>query len=218
MRSPTRVFNRVPPPRLQPKNVTAVIPSEARNLFCFLFAAPFVGPLHKRMFPLDNSRYDDYGIEVAVTKIQKRPASSLETRVFVALLIAADRLSQQAEQLIKEHSLTGTQYNVLRILRGAEPAGLPCKGIGDRMISHDPDMTRLLDRMEKRGLITRERQVNDRRVVRTRITADGLAILKKLDAPVLELHRRQFRSLATARLKNLATALEEVIPQTPDNT
>jgi MarR family transcriptional regulator, organic hydroperoxide resistance regulator len=155
---------------------------------------------------------------VPVTKLQKRPASSLETRVFVALLIAADRLSQQAEQLMKEHSLTGTQYNVLRILRGSEPAGLPCKGIGDRMISHDPDMTRLLDRMEKRGLITRERQVNDRRVVRTRITADGLDILKKLDAPVLELHRRQFRNLAAARLKNLATALEEVIPQTPDNT
>ena len=188
------------------------------SLFCFPFAAPFVSPLHKRIFPLDNSRYDDYGREVPAAKLQKRPASSLETRVFVALLIAADRLSQQAERLIKEHSLTGTQYNVLRILRGAEPAGLPCKGIGDRMISHDPDMTRLLDRMEKRGLISRERQVNDRRVVKTRITADGLDILKKLDAPVLELHRRQFRNLAAARLKNLATALEEVIPQTPDNT
>jgi MarR family transcriptional regulator, organic hydroperoxide resistance regulator len=187
-------------------------------LLCFLFAPPFVDPRHKRIFPLDNSRYDDYAKSVPVTKLQKRPASSLETRVFVALLIAADRLSQQAEQLMKEHSLTGTQYNVLRILRGAEPAGLPCKGIGDRMISHDPDMTRLLDRMEKRGLLTRERQVNDRRVVRTRITADGLDILKKLDAPVLELHRRQFRNLAAARLKNLATALEEVIPQTPDNT
>jgi len=185
------------------------------SLFCFLSAAPFVD---KRIFPVDNSRYDDYSSNVSVTKLQKRPASSLETRVFVALLIAADRLSQQAEQLMKEHSLTGTQYNVLRILRGAEPAGLPCKGIGDRMISHDPDMTRLLDRMEKRGLLTRERQVNDRRVVRTRITADGLDILKKLDAPVLELHRRQFRNLAAARLKNLATALEEVIPQTPDNT
>ncbi len=155
---------------------------------------------------------------MTLAKPQKRSQQSLETRVFVALLIAADRLSQQAEQLMKEHSLTGTQYNVLRILRGAEPSGLPCKGISDRMISHDPDMTRLLDRMEKRGLITRERQVNDRRVVRTRITAAGLDILKKLDAPVQELHRRQFRNLAAARLKSLATALEEVIPQTSDNT
>jgi MarR family transcriptional regulator, organic hydroperoxide resistance regulator len=86
------------------------------------------------------------------------------------------------------------------------------------MISHDPDMTRLLDRMEKRGLITRERQADDRRVVKTRITAAGLDILKKLDAPIQELHRRQFRNLAAARLKNLATALEEVIPEKPDNT
>jgi DNA-binding MarR family transcriptional regulator len=155
---------------------------------------------------------------VTPTKPQKRSYQSLETRAFVALLIAADRLTQQAEQLMKEHSLTGTQYNVLRILRGAEPTGLPCKGISDRMISHDPDMTRLLDRLEKRGLISRERQADDRRVVKTRITAAGLDILKKLDAPVLELHRKQFRSLGAARLKNLATALEEVIPETPDNT
>jgi DNA-binding MarR family transcriptional regulator len=149
-------------------------------------------------------------------KPQKRTAPSLESRVFVALLIAADRLSQQAEQLMKQHSLTGTQYNVLRILRGAEPHGLPCKGISDRMISHDPDMTRLLDRMEKRGLITRVRQTDDRRVVKTGITAQGLEILRKLDAPVEELHRRQFRNIAVARLRSLAAALEE-IPQTPEN-
>ncbi len=71
---------------------------------------------------------------------------------------------------LNPHDLTGTQYNVLRILRGAEPDGLLCRGISERMISHDPDMTRLLDRMEKRGLITRERQKDDRRVIKTRIT------------------------------------------------
>ena len=71
---------------------------------------------------------------------------------------AADSLGQQAEQLVKANGLTGAQYNVLRILRGAEPEGLGCSSIGERMISHDPDMTRLLDRMEKRGLITRKRQ------------------------------------------------------------
>jgi DNA-binding MarR family transcriptional regulator len=149
------------------------------------------------------------------TRTPKRPIS-FETRVFVALLKAAERLTQQAEQLMKEHGLTGTQYNVLRILRGAEPAGLPCKGISDRMISHDPDMTRLLDRMEKRGMITRERQSNDRRVVKTRITADGLDILRKLDGPVQEIHQRQFRSLGAARLKSLATALEEILPPSPE--
>src|SRR5882724_5059002 len=144
---------------------------------------------------------------VTAGKSQKRTTASLESRVFVALLIAADRLSQQAEQLMKQHFLTGTQYNVLRILRGAEPLGLPCKGISDRMISRDPDMTRLLDRMEKRGLISRARQTDDRRVVKARITAPGLDCLKRLDAPVQDLHRRQFRHLTPALLKNLEDLL-----------
>ncbi len=96
------------------------------------------------------------------------------------------------EQLLKANDLTAAQYNTLRILRGAEPEGLPCSSIADRMISHDPDMTRLLDRMEKRSLITRERQKDDRRVVKTRITSQGLELLKTLDQPVHDLHKRQF--------------------------
>ena len=138
------------------------------------------------------------------------PSLPLENRIFVALLQAADTLSQEAEQLLKTVGLTGAQYNVLRILRGAEPQGLPCRGIGDRMISHDPDMTRLLDRMEKRGLITRERQTDDRRVVKTRITPQALSLLKTLDQPVQELHKRQFRHIPAARLKTLGALLEEV--------
>src|SRR5438445_3149103 len=172
----------------------------------------------RRTFPLDNSRYHDYILRVALSKGKKRDSASLETRVFVALLRAAERLSQDAEQLVKQQGLTGTQYNVLRILRGSEPAGLPCRGISDRMISHDPDMTRLLDRMEKRGLITRERQLDDRRVVKTRITPDGLDILRKLDAPVQDLHRRQFRNISGDRLKVLAAALEEILQKTPEAT
>lgn len=146
----------------------------------------------------------------------KKSAPSLEARVFVALLTAADRLVQDADRLMKAHGLTGTQYNVLRILRGAVPHGLPCKGISDRMISRDPDMTRLLDRMEKRGMISREREKDDRRVVKTRITAQGLEILRKLDSPVEELHRSQFRSVSSTRLKALAAALEEAFPKTPE--
>ena len=133
----------------------------------------------------------------------------LEGRVFVAILKAADELGQEAEQLIRTADLTGTQYNVLRILRGAGPEGLACRAIGDRMISHDPDITRLLDRMEKRGLITRERQKDDRRVVKARITPQGLALLKPLDQPVRDLHKRQFRHMAGARLKTLYDLLEE---------
>jgi DNA-binding MarR family transcriptional regulator len=134
----------------------------------------------------------------------------LEDQTFIALQRTADALAQDAEQLMKASGLTGAQYNVLRILRGAEPTGLACSDIGERMISHDPDMTRLLDRMEKRGMITRQRQTDDRRVVRTRITSEGLGLLKRLDQPVRELHKRQFRHIAAARLKLLAELLEEI--------
>jgi DNA-binding MarR family transcriptional regulator len=144
-----------------------------------------------------------------------RPAVPLEDRLFVAILKIADSLSQQAEQLIKTAGLTGAQYNVLRILRGAEPEGLPCRGIGERMISHDPDMTRLLDRMERRNLITRQRQKEDRRVIKTRVTADGLKLLKKLDQPVHDLHKRQFRHMTAARLKQMAELVVEVEKREP---
>ena len=134
---------------------------------------------------------------------------SLEERISVLLMRAADYVGQQGEQLLKSHGLTATQYNVLRILRGAGPEGLPCKSVGDRMISHDPDMTRLLDRMEKRGLIARERQKDDRRVVKTRITTSGLEILKKLDQPVREIHRKHFEHLNATKLKQLVELLGE---------
>jgi DNA-binding MarR family transcriptional regulator len=143
------------------------------------------------------------------------PPALPEERLFLALLKAADALGQQAEQLIKSASLTGTQYNVLRILRGAQPGGLACRAIGDRMISHDPDMTRLLDRMEKRGLIRRERQKDDRRVVKTHITSQGLEVLKPLDQPMRELHKRQFRHMPATRLKNLVELLEEIRGRKP---
>ena len=133
----------------------------------------------------------------------------------MSLLQTADTLGQEAEQLLKAAGLTGAQYNVLRILRGAEPSGLACRAIGERMISHDPDMTRLLDRMEKRGLITRERQCDDRRVVKTRITAQGLSLLKTFDQPVYNLHKRQFRHMSATRLKTLYDLLEEVRVRTP---
>ena len=134
----------------------------------------------------------------------------LEDHVFVALVKAADTLALQAEQLLKASGLSATQYNVLRILRGAEPAGLACRAIGERMISHDPDITRLLDRMEKRGLISRERQTDDRRVVKARITPAGLAALKTLDAPVREMHKKQFTHISAAKLKILSELLSEL--------
>jgi len=140
-------------------------------------------------------------------------ATGLEAQVFVAILKAADGLSGQAEQLMKANGLTGAQYNVLRILRGAGPGGLPCNGISERLISRDPDMTRMLDRMEARALISRERQKEDRRVVKAFITDEGLKLLKKLDVPVRDLHKRQFGHMSATRQKTLLELIMEVMAQ-----
>ena len=134
----------------------------------------------------------------------------LEEHVFIGLLRAADGLLQGVERLLKAHGLSPAQYNVLRILRGAPPEGLSCREIGERMLTRDPDMTRLLDRLEKNGLVIRERQKTDRRVVATRSTPKALEALRRLDQPVREIHRRQLRHLAGARLKTLLALLEEV--------
>jgi MarR family transcriptional regulator, organic hydroperoxide resistance regulator len=144
-------------------------------------------------------------------RVQTKPVTlPSEDRAFIALQKAADKLALQAEQLLKSKGPTGAQYNVLRILRGAEPQGLACSSIAERMISHDPDMTRLLDRMEKRNLITRQRQSDDRRVVKTRITGSGLELLKRLDPTVRNLHKQQFAHMTPASVRTLADLLDEM--------
>jgi DNA-binding MarR family transcriptional regulator len=140
----------------------------------------------------------------------KNSGTPVGAGLFVAFMQIADTFGAQAEQVIKTAGLTAAQYNVLRILRGAGPAGLACREIGERMISRDPDITRLLDRMEKRNLITRQRQSDDRRVVKTYVTPEGLELLKALDRPVSALHKRQFQGIAPAKLKALAAILEEI--------
>jgi len=134
----------------------------------------------------------------------------VEGHLFVAFMRIADEFGGEIEQLMKAAGLTAAQYNVLRILRGAGRAGLACREIGERMISRDPDITRLLDRMEKQQLITRERQSDDRRVVKAYATAQALEILKKLDQPVRETHKRQFRGMPATKLKMLATILQQL--------
>ncbi|MBZ5539804.1 MAG: MarR family transcriptional regulator [Acidobacteriia bacterium] len=138
-----------------------------------------------------------------------------EEEVFVSFQRAADWLLQGVERLLKPHGLSPAQYNVLRILRGAGPEGLSCREVAARMVTRDPDMTRLLDRLEKQGLLSRERRKDDRRVVTTRITPQGLELLQRLDQPLRELHRRQLRHIPAARLKTLAGLLEEVRARAP---
>ena len=122
------------------------------------------------------------------------------------LLRTTDMLSRGLVMLLKTEDLSANQYNVLRILRGS-PDGLPCGEIASRMITRDPDITRLLDRLEKRTLISRRRETKDRRMVMARITPDGLKLLARLDQPVEEAHRLQLGHLGRERLRALTTLL-----------
>lgn len=132
--------------------------------------------------------------------------ASLEEMTFLELVRTTDLLSRGMVQLLKTEDISSTQYNVLRILRGA-PEGLACGEIANRMITRDPDITRLLDRLEKRELISRCRETRDRRTVMTRITPEGLGLLGRLDEPVQAAHRKQLGHLGPERLRVLGELL-----------
>jgi MarR family transcriptional regulator, organic hydroperoxide resistance regulator len=141
---------------------------------------------------------------------QTIPFSSLEQEAYLSLLRTADALESQIELWLKQFNLTGTQYNTLRILRGAGAEGLPCSEIADRMITHDPDITRLMNRLEGRGLVSRTRDKNDRRVIYGRITNAGLKLLREMDAPVDEFGREMLSHVGEKQLKQLIALLEQV--------
>lgn len=136
----------------------------------------------------------------------KRSVGASEEAAFLELLRTTDMLSRGLVQVLKVEDVSSTQYNVLRILRGA-PQGLPCGEIASRMITRDPDVTRLLDRLEKRELISRCRETEDRRTVRARIAPEGLKLLARLDKPVLAAHHKQLGHLGRQRLQALTDLL-----------
>jgi DNA-binding MarR family transcriptional regulator len=135
----------------------------------------------------------------------RRPACP-EEAAYLDLLRTTDGLSRPLSEVLKAEDLSATQYNVLRILRGA-PDGLTCGEIGNRMITRDPDITRLLDRLERRGLISRSRGGQDRRVVLARIAPKGLEVLARLDEPVRQTHRKLLGHLGPERLRALERLL-----------
>jgi DNA-binding MarR family transcriptional regulator len=139
-------------------------------------------------------------------KLSERKAPSRQEAVFLELLRTTDTLMRRMAHVLKAEDLSTTQYNVLRILRGA-PEGLTCGEVGNRMITRDPDITRLLDRLERRGLISRSRESKDRRMVLTRITPEGLELLDGLDEAVQDAHRKQLGHLSGKEL----TALSELL-------
>ncbi len=139
------------------------------------------------------------------SRSKRRPDCPEET-VFLELLRTTDMLARGLAGVLKAEDLSAHQYNVLRILRGS-PEGLPCGEIASRMITRDPDITRLLDRLEKRTLISRCRETKDRRMVMARITPEGLKLLARLDEPVVEGHRKQLGHLGRERLRALTELL-----------
>lgn len=161
---------------------------------------------------LDSSRYNRYSLDVKraadLGTVQGRQAGTIEEATYLDLLRTAEALSRRMSAVLKAEDLSPTQYNVLRILRGAREA-LPCGEIASRMITRDPDITRLLDRLEKRGFISRSRETEDRRTVLTRITPEGLSLLARLDEPVQEAHKKQLGHLGRQRLRELAELLRE---------
>jgi DNA-binding MarR family transcriptional regulator len=136
----------------------------------------------------------------------KRLPDCPEEAVFLDLLRTSDVLSRSLDMVLKTHHLSANQYNVLRILRGS-PEGLPCGEIASRMITRDPDVTRLVDRLEKRNLISRCRETEDRRMVMVRITTEGLRLLGRLDEPVEKAHRKQLGHMGRERLRSLTELL-----------
>jgi DNA-binding MarR family transcriptional regulator len=162
--------------------------------------------------PVDNSCYNDYigrvsGVAEEIK--QRKPFSSREEEAFLALQRTADQLQWRAAEMLRPHGLSPTQYNALRILRGAGAEGLACSEIGERMVNRDPDITRLLDRLEKRGLVTRSRCQKDRRVVTATLTPQGRKLLGTLDRPVEEFARSLLGHLGKGRLAALIELLAD---------
>jgi DNA-binding MarR family transcriptional regulator len=146
---------------------------------------------------------------------QTKPFSTPEEEALVSLQRTADQLQGCLSDMLKPHGLSPTQYNALRILRGAGDEGRSCSEIAERMINRDPDITRLVDRLERRGLVKRSRDSRDRRVITTRITAAGLELLKSLDEPIEELNRKLLGHMGEEQLGRLIKLLESARERVP---
>jgi DNA-binding MarR family transcriptional regulator len=144
---------------------------------------------------------------------QNRPFVSLEQEVYLSILRTASELSHAVDQLFRPFDITPSQYNVLRILRGAGADGLCRNEISERMVTATPDMSRLLDRMERAGWVTRERAEDDRRQVSTYITKSGMELLETLERPIRDFLARLFDGVAVNDLKAILKVNDQIRTQ-----
>ncbi len=140
---------------------------------------------------------------------QRKRFSSLEQEALLGIVRTAAVLSHDFAEALKPYGITRTQYNVLRVLRGAGEGGLCRADVRARLVTQVPDVTRLLDRLEGMRLITRGRDAADRRLVTTRITEKGMRLLDRLDKPINGIHRRQLGHIGDRRLRQLIDLLAE---------
>lgn len=141
---------------------------------------------------------------------KKNPFTNPEQEAYLNIIRTAGLLAGEFERLFRHHGLSNGTYNALRILRGAGVNGRTCNEIGQDLVAQVPDVTRLVDRLERAKLVERTRSTTDRRVVHVRITKKGLSTLGKLDKPVLDLHRKQLSHMGDAQLATLSQLLVQV--------
>ena len=139
-----------------------------------------------------------------------REIPKAQEATYLTLQRTANQLSSQLSTCLREFELTPTQYNVLRILRGAAPGALTCGEVGERLVSPDPDVTRLVDRLVKRGLAAKFRDYDDRRVVRITITAGGLGLLEQIEPGLAEWMRSEFSTLSQSEMTTLCGLLDKL--------
>jgi len=163
---------------------------------------------------LDDSRYNAYnGVvsgKLAAELRQSKPFASVEEEALLNIARTHEFIQQRMAEFFKQFQLTATQYNILRILRGAGKDGISCSQAAERMVTADSDITRLLDRLEARNLIARERSREDRRVVVSRIADEGLDLLKAIDKPLSEFVKEQAGHVGQERLEQLIGILESI--------
>lgn len=145
----------------------------------------------------------------AAATAAKQSFDSLEQEVFLNLWRTYDRLKSLEDEVFGQVGLSAQQYNALRLLRSVHPDAMPTLVLGGRLISRAPDMTRLLDRLEQRGLLMRERRPENRRVVEVRITEQGVGLLDEIHDAVQECHRQQLGHLNKKALRQMADMLRQ---------
>lgn len=140
-----------------------------------------------------------------------------QERSYLEILRTADALQHAHQRLFRQHGLSASLYNALRIVAGAGEAGIPVRAIGSRMVVREPDASRLVDRLEREGRVRRRRSERDRRRVLVRVTPQGIACLEALRQPLLELQEQLFRGFSPRELRTLDALLQRARESAPDH-